>query len=73
MKSVNAIFAALKIGLKNPRRILRPKQRNNTGENPRRNGLFPIDDDSGGLGGLAGGRDRDRTCDPLDVNEVLSR
>jgi hypothetical protein len=20
-----------------------------------------------------GGRDRDRTCDPLDVNEVLSR
>jgi hypothetical protein len=23
--------------------------------------------------GLDGGRDRDRTCDPLDVNEVLSR
>jgi hypothetical protein len=23
--------------------------------------------------GLNGGRDRDRTCDPLDVNEVLSR
>jgi hypothetical protein len=23
--------------------------------------------------GLGGGRDRDRTCDPLDVNEVLSR
>jgi hypothetical protein len=22
---------------------------------------------------LGGGRDRDRTCDPLDVNEVLSR
>jgi hypothetical protein len=22
---------------------------------------------------LDGGRDRDRTCDPLDVNEVLSR
>jgi hypothetical protein len=22
---------------------------------------------------LNGGRDRDRTCDPLDVNEVLSR
>ena len=27
----------------------------------------------GGLEGLDGGRDRDRTCDPLDVNEVLSR
>ena len=26
-----------------------------------------------GLVGLDGGRDRDRTCDPLDVNEVLSR
>jgi hypothetical protein len=26
-----------------------------------------------GLVGLGGGRDRDRTCDPLDVNEVLSR
>jgi hypothetical protein len=24
-------------------------------------------------GGQDGGRDRDRTCDPLDVNEVLSR
>jgi hypothetical protein len=23
--------------------------------------------------GEDGGRDRDRTCDPLDVNEVLSR
>jgi hypothetical protein len=23
--------------------------------------------------GPDGGRDRDRTCDPLDVNEVLSR
>jgi hypothetical protein len=22
---------------------------------------------------MDGGRDRDRTCDPLDVNEVLSR
>ena len=26
-----------------------------------------------GVGLVDGGRDRDRTCDPLDVNEVLSR
>ena len=25
----------------------------------------------GGFGETGGGRDRDRTCDPLDVNEVL--
>jgi hypothetical protein len=42
-------------------------------ENPRRNGLFSIDDGLRGSGRLDGGRDRDRTCDPLDVNEVLSR
>jgi hypothetical protein len=42
-------------------------------KNPRRNGLFSIDDGFRGSGRLDGGRDRDRTCDPLDVNEVLSR
>ena len=40
-------------------------------KNPRRNGLFSIDDGFRGSGRLDGGRDRDRTCDPLDVNEVL--
>jgi hypothetical protein len=39
--------------------------------NPRRNGLFAMDDGFRGSGRLDGGRDRDRTCDPLDVNEVL--
>ena len=43
------------------------------GKNPRRNGLFLIGDGFRGSGRLVGGRDRDRTCDPLDVNEVLSR
>jgi hypothetical protein len=40
---------------------------------PRRNGLFSNHDSFRGLARLDGGRDRDRTCDPLDVNEVLSR
>jgi len=73
----NGIFCCrdgrLKIGLKERRRLWRPKQRNNISENPRGNGLFPIDDDFRGSVRLDGGRDRDRTCDPLDVNEVLSR
>ena len=43
------------------------------GKNPCRNGPFSIDDGFRGSGRLDGGRDRDRTCDPLDVNEVLSR
>jgi hypothetical protein len=37
----------------------------------RRNSPFSIDGNLRGSGGLDGGRDRDRTCDPLDVNEVL--
>jgi hypothetical protein len=45
----------------------------NRQQDPRRNGLFSIDDGFYGSGRLNGGRDRDRTCDPLDVNEVLSR
>jgi hypothetical protein len=59
--------------MKDSGRLWRPKQRNNTGENPRRNGRFAIEEGFSGLEGLDGGRDRDRTCDPLDVNEVLSR
>ena len=49
------------------------KSGDDTAEIPRRNGLFAVADETRGLGGLGGGRDRDRTCDPLDVNEVLSR
>jgi hypothetical protein len=45
----------------------------NRRQDPRRNGLFSIGDGFCGSGRLGGGRDRDRTCDPLDVNEVLSR
>jgi hypothetical protein len=73
----NGIFCCrdgpLKIGFKERKRHRRPEEAKNTGENPRRIGLFAINNDFGGLGGLDGGRDRDRTCDPLDVNEVLSR
>src|SRR6266436_880629 len=44
----------------------RPRTRNETGENPRRNGLFPIDDGWRGLGRLDGGvRSRMRTRLPV--------
>jgi hypothetical protein len=43
----------------------------NKRQDPRRNGLFSIDDGFRGSGRLDGGRDRDRTCDPLDVNEAI--
>jgi hypothetical protein len=50
----NGIFRCrderLKIGLKDRGRLWRPKQRNNTGENPRRNRSVPIDDRFRGLG-----------------------
>ena len=49
------------------------ERRNETLEYPRKSGPFLKDDGFCGLEGLDGGRDRDRTCDPLDVNEVLSR
>ena len=45
----------------------------NRSQDQRRNGLFSIDDGFRSSGRRDGGRDRDRTCDPLDVNEVLSR
>jgi hypothetical protein len=63
----------VEIGPTDPNRQRRPKGQNNTGGNPRRNGLFSAGLEICGLAGLDGGRDRDRTCDPLDVNEVLSR
>jgi hypothetical protein len=47
--------------------------KNKMGWNPHRTGLFYVGLEMCGLSGLDGGRDRDRTCDPLDVNEVLSR
>jgi hypothetical protein len=43
------------------------------GSNPHRIGPFYVGLEICGLVRLGGGRDRDRTCDPLDVNEVLSR
>jgi hypothetical protein len=61
------------MGLRDRRRHRRPKERNDTGENPQRNGLSGVGLVISGSVGLDGGRDRDRTCDPLDVNEVLSR
>jgi hypothetical protein len=60
-----------KIGLRDRKRYRRPKERNDTGENPHRNGLSRVGAGICGFVGLDGGRDRDRTCDPLDVNEVL--
>ena len=61
------------IGLRDRKCHQRPKERNDTGENPHRNGLSGVGAGICGFVGLDGGRDRDRTCDPLDVNEVLSR
>jgi hypothetical protein len=61
----NGIFCGrdgrLKIGRKDRKRHRRRKERNNTGENPGRNGLFPINDGFYGLGGLDGGDSMDRT------------
>ena len=62
-----------KIGLRDRKGHRRPKEWNDTGENPHRNGLSEVGAGICGFVGLDGGRDRDRTCDPLDVNEVLSR
>ena len=40
--------------------------------NPGRNGLFCLGLEICGLEGLGGGRDRDRTCDPLAVSNYHS-
>jgi hypothetical protein len=64
-------------GLKNSLRdrngSRRPEKGTDTDENPRKTGLSRVGVGICGFAGLDGGRDRDRTCDPLDVNEVLSR
>src|SRR5260370_1449458 len=55
----NGIFGCrdgrLKIGLRDRKYHQRPKERNDTGENPRRNGLFGADPEICGLEGLDGG------------------
>jgi hypothetical protein len=53
--------------------LQRPATLKTGGKIPAEKGLFSIVHGLGGSGRLDGGRDRDRTCDPLDVNEVLSR
>jgi hypothetical protein len=60
-----------KIGLRDRKGHQRPKESNDTDENPHRNGRSTVGAGTCGFLGLDGGRDRDRTCDPLDVNEVL--
>ena len=62
-----------KIGLRERKRHRRPKERNDTDENPHRNGPFGAGREICGLEGLDGGHDRDRTCDPYHVKVVLSR
>ena len=47
--------------------------RYDTREIPVKIGVLGVSAGIWGLVRLDGGRDRDRTCDPLDVNEVLSR
>src|SRR5882757_7465453 len=64
----NGIFGCrdgrLKIGLRDRKYHQRPKERNDTGENPRRNGLFGADPEICGLEGLGGGGSRAQTGDP---------
>jgi hypothetical protein len=50
-----------KIGLRDRKCHRRPKEQNDTGENPHRNGMFYVGREIFGLGGLDGGRDRART------------
>jgi hypothetical protein len=53
-----------KIGLRDRKRHWRPKERNETGENPDRNGLFGVGPGIRGSVGLDGGDGRDRTANP---------
>ncbi len=54
-----------KIGLRDRKCHQRPKERNDTGENPHRNGLFGAGPEICGLEGLDGGDDLDQTgCSP---------
>jgi hypothetical protein len=61
-----------KIGLRDRKCHQRPKERNDTGENPHRNGLFGAGPEICGLEGLDGGRTRARTWDPLIKSLPLS-
>jgi len=54
-----------KIGLRDRKCHQRPKARNDTDENPHRNGPFGAGREICGLEGLDGGRTRARTWDPL--------
>jgi hypothetical protein len=72
MEFSDAETAGQKSALETPDVQRDRKSGDDTGEIPQKR-LFGIADEMRGLGTLDGGRDRDRTCDPLDVNEVLSR
>src|SRR5229473_1584928 len=52
------------IGLRDHKCHQRPKERNDTGENPHRNGLFGAGPKICGSEGLDGGDGRDRTANP---------
>src|SRR5882762_6840720 len=71
----NGIFGCrdgrLRIGLRDRKYHQRPKERNDTGEYPRRNGLFGADPEICGLEGLDGGRTRARTWDPMIKSHLL--
>jgi hypothetical protein len=65
----NGIFGyrdgRLKIGLRDRKGHRRPKERNDTGENPYRNGLSRVGAGIRGFVGLDGGDDLDQTaCSP---------
>jgi hypothetical protein len=60
------------IGLRDHECHQRPKERNDTGENPHRNGLFGAGPEICGLERLDGGDGRDRTANPHPVIEPVS-
>jgi hypothetical protein len=60
-----------KIGPRDRKGHRRPKEENDTGENPCRNSLFWLGLEIRGFVGLDGGRDRDRTYDPLIVEPAF--
>ena len=72
----NGIFGCrdggAKTGLRDRKRLQRPKKPNNAVENPGRNGLFPSKDGFDGLGQLDGGRTRARTWDPMIKSLALT-
>ena len=62
-----------KIGLRDREDLRRPNERTIPAKIPAETAYLESAYGFCGFVGLDGGRDRDRTCDPLDVNEVLSR